>query len=98
MATFTKPTPVLVQRSLAALGGRVAVARKARGLTQVQLALTADVGVSTVAALEGGHHGVSLGNLLKVLAALDLLAQADGWLLPAHDPAVLAYATDRLAP
>jgi transcriptional regulator with XRE-family HTH domain len=98
MTTFRHPVPILVQRSLAALGGRVAVARKARGLTQVQLAFSADVGVSTVAALEGGHHGVSLGNLLKVLAALDLLAQVDDWLLPERDAAVLAYATDRLAP
>ncbi len=52
MATFRHPVPILVQRSLAALGGRVAVARKARGMTQVQLAFSADVGVSTVAALE----------------------------------------------
>ena len=89
--------PVLVENSLVGLGSRIAIARKARALTQADLARLSDVGISTVASLEAGYHGVSVGNFLKVLKALDLLAQVDDWLSPALDPAVVSFATRRLA-
>ena len=90
------PIPVLVEHSLVGLGSRVAIARKARAMTQVDLARLSDVGISTVASLEAGYHGVSVGNFLKVLKALDLLAQVDDWLAPSMDPAVVSFATRRL--
>lgn len=89
--------PVLVENSLIELGARAAIARKARALTQADLAQLADVGVSTVASLEAGYHGVSVGNFLKVLKSLDLLEQVDEWLAPARDPAVVSFATKKLA-
>ena len=88
--------PVLVENSLIGLGARAAIARKARALTQADLAQLADVGVSTVASLEAGYHGVSMGNFLKVLKALDLLEHVDEWMTPAQDPAVVAFATRKL--
>ena len=90
------PIPVLIENSLVGLGSRIAIARKARALTQADLARLSDVGTSTVASLEAGYHGVSVGNFLKVLKALDLLAQVDDWLPPATDPAVVLFATRRL--
>ena len=97
MRTITSTVvPVLVERVLLEVGSRVALARKARELTQADLAQLADVGVSTVASLEAGYHGVSLGNFLKVLKGLDLLEQADGWLAPALDPAMVRFATKKL--
>lgn len=90
------PIPVLVENSLAGLGSRIAIARKARALTQADLARLSDVGTSTVASLEAGYHGVSVGNLLKVLKGLDLLAQVDTWLAPSMDPAVVSFATRKL--
>ncbi|MBC7728733.1 MAG: helix-turn-helix domain-containing protein [Microbacteriaceae bacterium] len=86
----------MIENSLVRLGSRIAIARKARALTQADLARLSDVGTSTVASLEAGYHGVSVGNFLKVLKALDLLAQVDDWLPPAMDPAVVSFATRRL--
>lgn len=88
--------PVLVEKGLVGLGSRLAIARKARGLTQADLAQLSDVGVSTVASLEAGYHGVSLGNLLKVLKGLDLLDETESWLTPGLDPAVVSFATRKL--
>jgi len=91
------PIPVLVENSLVGLGLRITIARKARALTQAELARLSDVGTSTVASLEAGYHGVSVGNFLKVLKALDLLAQVDNWLAASMDPAVVSFATRKLA-
>lgn len=88
MATI-RPTPILVRNRLIALGSRIALARRARELSQIDLAHLADVGVSTVASLEAGHHGVSVGNLLKTLKALELLEQVDTWLDPSMDEAIV---------
>jgi transcriptional regulator with XRE-family HTH domain len=82
----------LIEQALVGLGERLALARKARELTQAELARLADVGISTVAALEGGHDGVAVGNLLKVLSALQLLEQAHQLLLPEKDPELIRYA------
>lgn len=89
MSTKTASTPIRVQQKLIAFGSRIALARRARELSQIDLAQLADVGVSTVASLEAGHQGVSVGNLLKVLKALELLDQVDAWLLPQMDEAII---------
>lgn len=86
----------MVETGLVSLGARLAIARKARELTQADLAQLSDVGLSTVASLEAGYHGVSLGNLLKVLKGLDLLDEIDGWLSPSVDPAVVSFAKRKL--
>lgn len=92
------PVPVLVQRQLDNMAMRAVVARKARRLTQQDLAHLADVGLSTVASIEKGHAGVSLGNLLKVLSALDLLHQANALFDPMQDAGLVAYGVEQLAP
>ncbi len=92
------PVPVLVQRALDGLALRAATVRKARRLTQADLAHLADVGVSTVAAVEAGQAGVAVGNLFKLMSALDLLDQADSLFDLGADPALAAYARDALQP
>ena len=94
MARYTpqqipKPVPVLVQASLGRLGARLVKARKARELTQEELARISDVGVSTVRTLETLGSGVSLCNLLKVLRGLGLMDQIEQLLDPAKDPEML---------
>lgn len=88
--------PPWVLRTLASLGQRCRIARKARGLTQEQLASLADVGISTVYAVEGGNDGVSIGNVMKILHALDQLEQVDQLLDPAKDPVVTQFAVSKL--
>jgi len=92
------PVPVVVQRVLDDLALRAVVVRKARRLTQADLAHLADVGVSTVAAIENGHDGVSLGNLLKLMSALGILEQADRLFELQADPGLADYAHAQLQP
>lgn len=92
----TKHIPVLVRASLERMGIRLAGARKARALTQGDLAGLAGVGLSTVVSLEGGHDGVSVGNLLKVLDAMSLLDQFERVADLDSDPQVLQFAKRRL--
>lgn len=89
---LAKPTPVLIQQALIGLGERLVMARKARELTQADLARLANVGISTVASLEGGHDGVAIANLFKVLSALKLLDQAHQLLQPERDPELVRFA------
>jgi transcriptional regulator with XRE-family HTH domain len=93
-----RPVPVVVGGALERLGVRVTLARKLRGLTQEELGHLADVSTSTVRSLEGGADGVALGNLLKVLQALGLLAQIEKLLDPGDDPETVAYAERHLRP
>ena len=71
------PFPILPSRTLQDLGERVALARRARGLTQRDLAHLAGVGASSIVALEKGHPGVAVGTLARALDALGLLAEMD---------------------
>ena len=90
------PFPVLPSRSLQDLGERVALARRARGLTQRDLAHLAGVGASSIVALEKGHPGVALGTLARALDALGLLAEMDELLAPQRDPALTTLASNQL--
>lgn len=91
-----RPVPVVVGGALERLGVRVTMARKLRGLTQVELGHLADVSTSTVRSLEDGAEGVGMGNFLKVLQALGLLGQVEKLLDPRDDPETLAYAQRNL--
>ena len=75
--TPVNPVPLAVHNALKSMADRAAVARKARSLTQADLARMANVGLSTISSIEAGHDGVTLASLLKVLSALDLLKQTD---------------------
>lgn len=90
------PFPILPARSLVALGERMALARRARALTQRDLAFLAGVGVSSVVALEKGHPGVAIGTLARVLDALDLLSEMDHLVEPQRDQALTQFAINRL--
>lgn len=89
------PVPILVQQALNQMGWRANIVRKARHMTQQDLAQLSGVGISTVAAIEGGQDGVALGNVLKVLLALNLLEQTAG-LFSLDDPALKEFATRQL--
>ena len=60
------------KRLLTGLGENIRLARKRRGLTTTQVSERADIGRSTLYMLEKGSPGVTLGNLLRVLAVLGL--------------------------
>lgn len=65
--------PPAVRRALRGVADDVAVWRRLRGLTQVQLADRAGVSRDTLTRLEGGDGGVSTENLLRILRALGIL-------------------------
>lgn len=90
------PFPILPAKSLVTLGERVALARRARALTQRDLAFLAGVGASSVVALEKGHPGVALGTLARVLDAMELLGEMDHLVEPQRDQALTEFAISRL--
>ena len=91
------PVPLAVHNALKSMADRAAVARKARSLTQADLARMANVGLSTISSIEAGHDGVTLASLLKVLSALDLLDQADQLFCLEKDPAFIEYGREHLS-
>ena len=66
--------PFDAQDVLLALSSRIRVARKARGLTQADVAAKAGISANTLLAMEKGAASVQLGYWLQVLWALDLLS------------------------
>ena len=91
-----KPVPVVVKHALSRLGERSTVLRKARRMTQADLAHLADVGLSTIGSIEARHDGVTMGSMLKVLSALDLMAQADRLFELEGDRALMEYSRRQL--
>lgn len=91
------PPPERIAGSLAALGKRIALARRARTMTQRELAVLADVGTSSVAALEKGHPGVALGTMVRLLDAMGLLSELEHLLVPERDQALTQFALALLA-
>lgn len=79
------------------LGHRITISRRARNMTQADLAAAAGVGLSTVRQLEAGGEGVAIGNLAKVLLGLSLLEHLDAVAEPARDPAVVSFAVQTLS-
>lgn len=71
-ATLSK-LPFQVEDVLRELSSRVRVVRRARGLTQADLASKAGLSLQTMYAIEKGASTVQVGYWLSVLWALDLL-------------------------
>lgn len=90
------PFPILPGNALVGLGERVALSRKARGLTQRDLAHIAGVGVSSIVALETGQPGVAIGTLARALDAMDLLGEMDQLVVAQRDEEVTRFALSKL--
>jgi transcriptional regulator with XRE-family HTH domain len=67
-----KTFPFVVEDALTDLGERISLARRARRLTQPDLAAKAGIGLSTLLSIEKGHPTVQIGSVLMVLWALGL--------------------------
>lgn len=64
--------PYIVEDALEALGERISIARRARGMTQPDLAEKSGIGLSTLLAIEKGKPTVQIGFVLTTLWALGL--------------------------
>ncbi len=69
--------PLPAEDALLRLGARISSARRARYLTQSDMASKAGVSLSTMAAIEAGAPTVQIGFYLGVLFALDALEGLD---------------------
>ena len=69
-----KRLPFEAEDVLRTLAERVRTVRRARGLTQPDLASKAGISTNTLVTMEKGGGSVQLGYWLQVLWALDLLA------------------------
>lgn len=62
-------------KELKALGKKVAAARKARAMTQEDLAGAAEIDRSYISEVENGHKNISVLALIKIAKALRLEAK-----------------------
>ncbi len=67
-----KGYPFVVEDALIDLGQRISLVRRARRITQPDLAAKAGIGLSTLLAIEKGAPTVQIGSVLMVLWALGL--------------------------
>lgn len=91
------PYPILLEQTLVNLGERISIARRARNVTRKELAFQTGLSVGTLAALEGGQPGVSIGALVKVLDVLNLLGEMDLLLRPENDSIVIARGISKIS-
>jgi hypothetical protein len=88
--------PLAVQRALKKLGGDIAIARKRRRLTMAIVAERAFIGRNTLARVERGDPGVSLGIYATVLFVLGLANRLDDLADPSGDAVGLSLEAERL--
>jgi transcriptional regulator with XRE-family HTH domain len=67
--------PLAAEELLRTLGDRISLARRARRLTQPDLAAKVGVGLSTMRQIESGAPTVQIGFYITALWALDLLQE-----------------------
>ncbi len=91
-----KPHPPSVQRALRALGRDVRIARKKRRMPVADFAARMGVSPGTLARLEKGESGVSLGVLAMALLALGELRRLDELLDVSKDDTGLMLDIDSL--
>ncbi len=77
--------PLPAEDALQRLGGRISLARRARYLTQADLASKSGISLSTMAAIESGSPTVQMGFYLCVLFALDALEGLEKLTVLAYD-------------
>ena len=80
--------PLLAEDALRRLGLRINRARRARVLTQADLAFKSGLSLSTMAAIESGSPTVQMGVYLSVLFTLDALEGLDKVAVLADDPPI----------
>ena len=90
--------PLPAEDALLRLGGRINRARRARMLTQSDLASKSGISLSTLAAIESGSPTVQMGFYLGVLFALDVLGGLDKVAVLADDPALVNRLSEDLLP
>ena len=66
-------------------GKRLKEARKAKGLTQVELAEILDISQTSYQRMETGEHDMKMSNILKICRTLDVSAD---WLIGVDERAV----------
>ena len=91
-----KPYPPSAQRALRALGRDIRIARKKRRLPVADFAARMGVSPGTLARLEKGEAGVSVGALAMALLALGELHRLDELLDVSKDDTGLMLDIDRL--
>ncbi len=87
---------IAVETALKALGGNLKTARLRRRLPQSQVAERAGISLNTLAKIEAGDPGVSIGNVAAVMQAIGLGTPLAEIASPGSDSSGLRLETDRL--
>lgn len=87
---------IAVEASLKALGANLKTARLRRRLPQSQVAERAGISLNTLAKVEAGDPGVSIGNVAAIMQAIGLGAPMGDIASPASDTSGLRLESERL--
>lgn len=88
--------PLPVRRALKKLGADISIARRRRGITVALLSERAFINRKSLARVENGDAGVSIGIYATVLFALDMVDRLGDLIDAAHDPLGRALAEEQL--
>lgn len=88
--------PLPAEDALLRLGERISRMRRARYLTQADLAVKSGVSLSTMVAIEAGAPTVQIGFYLGALFALDALEGLEHVAVLAEDPATVERLSESL--
>ena len=91
-----RPLPYVVEDALSALGRRISIARRAKLLTQPDLAEKAGISLSTLTSIEKGAPTVQIGFTLSVLWALGLEGTFDFFSTVGADDELTSLMADTL--
>jgi transcriptional regulator with XRE-family HTH domain len=88
--------PLPVRRALKKLGADISAARRRRGVTVALLSERAFINRKSLARVENGDAGVSIGIYVSVLFALGMVERLGDLADIAHDPVGRALAEEQL--
>lgn len=88
--------PLPVRRALKKLGADISIARRRRGITVALLSERAFINRKSLARVERGDAGVSMGVYASVLFALGMADRLGDLADPAHDPLGRTLAEEQL--
>ncbi len=89
--------PFEAEEAVASVGTMIALARRARGWTQADLAAKMGTSVNTIVNIEKGRPSVAFGQIVNALWVLDSLGPLRDALRPENDPVIRQAVLDRVS-
>ena len=96
-AQYADLLPFEAEEAVASVGAMIALARRARGWTQADLAAKMGTSVNTIVNIEKGRPSVAFGQIVNALWVLDSLGPLRDALRPENDPVIRQAVLDHVS-